>query len=358
MARTTIKDIALAAGCSITTVSHALNGTRHVRAETRVKIEELARIMEYRPDPVARLLQGQDSLLVGHILSGLHDNAFFALVARGADQRAQELGYATLLSYTDRHVEAEERAVRLLLQKRVDGIIFTTPMAAANVERAVAAGVATVMIERPLPVVGAHVVTVDQRGGLRDLTRLLIDEGHRRLAYIGANFSREDGDVVEQQRLQGFCDAVEEGALTVPPAHIRLVPYGTASAQSACQDVLHAPDQPSALVIGSDMLAAGVLQVLYERGLRVPDDISVVSVDDTLGPYLAPPLTEAEPQTVEMGRQAVELIVAQCQGTAGPGHRDGHRVTLMPHLRVRASTRAMPMADTGLHTTYVAGHDV
>jgi DNA-binding LacI/PurR family transcriptional regulator len=127
MARTTIKDIALAAGVSITTVSHALNGTRYVSAKTRARIQDLARLMEYRPDPIARMLQGQDSLLIGHILSALVTNPFFGLVASGADRRAQDVGYATLLSYTDCHAEAESRAVDLLLEKRVNGIIFTTP---------------------------------------------------------------------------------------------------------------------------------------------------------------------------------------------------------------------------------------
>ncbi len=348
MARTTIKDIACAAGCSITTVSHALNGTRYVRAETRAMIEDLARTMDYRPDPVARTLKGRDSLLIGHILCGLHDNAFYALVARGADQRAQELGYATLLSYTDSHADAEEKAVQLLLEKRVDGIIFTTPLSAANVELAVAAGVATVMVERPLPVRGAHAVVVDHRGGVRDLTRLLIAEGHGRLAFIGGDFALQGSETVERRRLRGFRDAVKEAELAVPPAHIRLVPYGVEPARAACAAVLDAPPRPTALVVASDLLAAGVLQVLYERGLRVPDDVSVVGVDDTLGPYMAPPLTEAEPQTVEMGRQAVELIVAQCRETSGAGRRDGRRVTLTPHLHVRASTRAMPTIDSGL----------
>ena len=208
MARTTIKDIARAAGCSITTVSHALNGTRYVRAETRAMIEDLARTMDYHPDPVARTLKGRDSLLIGHILCGLHDNAFYALVARGADQRAQELGYATLLSYTDSHAEAEARAVQLLLEKRVNGIIFTTPLSAANVELSVAAGVATVMVERPLPVPGAHAVVVDHRGGVRDLTRLLIAEGHGRLAFIGGDFALQGSETVERRRLRGFRDAV------------------------------------------------------------------------------------------------------------------------------------------------------
>ncbi len=312
-------------------------------------IEDLARTMEYRPDPVARTLKGRDSLLIGHILCGLHDNAFYALVARGADQRAQELGYATLLSYTDSHAEAEERAVRLLIEKRVDGIIFTTPLSAANVELSVAAGVATVMVERPLPAPGAHAVVVDHRGGVRDLTRLLIDEGHRSLAYIGGDFALQGSETVERRRLRGFRDAVKEAGLAVPPAHVRLVPYGVEPARAACATVLDAPPRPTALVVASDLLAAGVLQVLYERGLRVPDDLSVAGVDDTLGPYMAPPLTEVEPQTVEMGRQAVELIVAQCRETAGAGRRDGRRVTLTPHLHARASTRAMPLVDAGLH---------
>lgn len=348
MTRTTLKDLARAAGCSITTVSHALNGTRYVRPETRARIEALARAMDYRPDPIARMLQGQDSLLIGHILSGLHDNAFFALVALGADQRAQESGYATVLSVTDGRAEAEERAVRLLLEKRVNGIIFTTPVAAGNVEAAVAAGVATVMIERPLPVRGAHAVMVDHRAGLRDLTRLLIDQGHRILAYIGAGSAAMHNGIVERQRLRGFRDAVREAGLTVPPAHVCLAPsFGMAHGRSACQSLLdrQAHQRPSALVVGSDLLASGVLQALYERGLRVPDDVSVVSCDDTQGPYLSPPLTEVEPRTVEMGRQAVELIVAQGQHTA---KRRGitQRILLEPRLHVRSSTRAIPASDT------------
>lgn len=345
MTRTTLKDIAHAAGCSVTTVSHALNGTRYVRAETRARIEALARAMEYRPDPIARMLQGQDSLLIGHILSGLYDNAFFALAALGADQRAQDAGYATILSFTDDHAEAEERAVRLLLEKRVNGIIFTTAIAAANVAMAVAAGVATVMIERPLPVRGAHAVMVDHRAGLRDLTRLLIDQGHRDLAYIGADFAAARTSTVERQRLRGFRDAMSEAELSVPPASIRLVPsFDMALGRAACLSLLDAARRPSGLVVGSDMLASGVLQALYERGLRVPDDVSVVSCDDTQGPYLSPPLTEAEPRTVEMGRQAVDLIVAQCQQE--PRRRGvTQRVLLEPQIRIRASTRAVTPAE-------------
>ena len=342
--RTTIKDIARAAGCSYTTVSHALNGTRYVAADTRTRIEALARDMGYRPDPIARTLKGRDSLLIGHILCGLHDNPFFALVARGADQRAQELGYATILSYTDSHAEAEARSVQLLLEKRVDGIIFTTPLSAANVESAVAAGVATVMVERPLRVAGAHAVVADHRSGVRDLTRLLIDGGHRRLAYIGGDFTLQGSESVERRRLRGFRDALKEASIAVLPTHVRLVPYGVEPARAACMAVLDALARPSALVVGSDMLAAGVLQVLYERGVRVPDDVSVVSVDDTLGPYTAPPLTEAEPRTVEVGRQAVDLIVEHCRGAEG-GHHDARRVTLTPRLHVRASTRPLPAPD-------------
>lgn len=338
MARTTIKDIAQAAGVSITTVSHALNGTRYVSPRTRARIHELARAMEYRPDPIARMLQGQDSLLIGHVISALYINPFFALVARGADRRAQQFGYATLLSYTDQHVEAEKRAVELLIEKRVNGIIFTTAVAASNVELAVASGAAVVMIERPLPVDGAHAVVADHRQGVRDLTRLLVTQGHRHIAYIGGDFSIPGSDIVERQRLRGFRDAMDEANLGMPRSLVLLVPYGIASARAACLALLDAEPRPSAVVIGSDLLASGVLHALYERGLRVPDDLSLVSCDDTLGPYMAPPLTEADPQTEEMGSQAVDLIVQQTTGT--PSER-GQRVVLQPRLHLRASTRPL-----------------
>jgi LacI family transcriptional regulator len=341
MARTTIKELALAAGVSTTTVSHALNGTRHVSAATRARIEALAREMDYRPDPIARTLQGQDSLLIGHILSTLDANPFFTRVACGADRHAQSLGYATILSYTGADARAEEAAVRLLLEKRVSGIIFTTPQHASNVELAVSAGVATVMVERPFSVRGAHAVLLDHHGGLRDLTCLLIGQGHRDLAYLGGDFSRLGSHIVERQRLQGFRDAVDAAGLTVPASRIVLVPYELASARSACEQLLSHEPHPTGLVVGSDLLAYGVLQVLYERRLRVPDDISVVSFDDTLGPYMAPPLTEADPANEEIGCKAVELIVQQSTQTSRADRGRGKRVTLRPRIHLRGSTRAV-----------------
>jgi DNA-binding LacI/PurR family transcriptional regulator len=342
MARVTLKDLALAAGVSTTTVSHALHGTRHVSPRTRAAIQALAERMGYRPDPVARMLQGQDSLLIGHIVCALIGNPFFAQVARGADHRAQESGFATILACTEEHEEAEARAVDLLLEKRVNGIIFTTPQAGMNVARAVAAGVATVMIERPLAVPGAHAVVVDHRRGFYDLTRLLIDQGHRRLAYIGGDLARQGSEHVERQRLRGFRAAMREAGLAVPTSHLVLVPYGIDAGRSAAHAVLNNPRPPTALVIGSDLLVAGVLQSLYDRGLHVPDDLSVVSYDDTLGAYMAPPLTEAEPPTEEMGRRAVELIVQQCRQRRAQRtpHRE-QRILLQPHIHVRASTRAL-----------------
>jgi DNA-binding LacI/PurR family transcriptional regulator len=197
------------------------------------------------------------------------------------------------------------------------------------------------MIERPLPVRGAHAVVIDHHRGVRDLTRLLIEQGHRRLAYIGGDFSLQGNDLVERQRLRGFRDALKEAGLTVPSSHILLVPYRIAPARAACQALLDVSQRPTALIIGSDLLAAGVLQVLYDHGLRVPDDLSVASYNDTLGPYMAPPSTEAEPPTEEMGRQAVDLIVDECQRSAARGRGRGQRVVLPSRLHLRDSTRPL-----------------
>jgi LacI family transcriptional regulator len=341
MARVTLKDLAQAAGVSTTTASHALRGTRYVSPRTTALIQDLAQRMGYRPDPVARMLRGHDSLLIGHIVTNLISNPFFALVARGADLRAQESGFATILACTEDHAEAEARAVDLLLEKRVNGIIFTTPLAEANVSRAVAAGVVTVMIERPVAVPGAHAVVVDHRRGLYDLTRVLINQGHRRIAFIGGNFLIRGSEHVERQRLRGFRAAMRDAGLGVPASHIALVPYGIEGGGLAVQAVLNTPRPPSALVIGSDLLIAGVLQSLHSLGVRVPDDVSVVSYDDTLGAFMTPPLTEAEPLTEQMGREAADLIVRQGQDRQMSANaRKGQRIVLQPRIHRRASTRS------------------
>jgi len=235
--------------------------------------------------------------------------------------------------------------VEILLEKRVNGIIFTTPRSSESVELAVSAGVSTVMVERPLPVRGAHAIVVDHRSGVRALTRALIAQGHRRLAYIGGDFAIQGNEVVERQRLRGFRDALAEAALAVPRSHILLVPYEMEAARAACRALLERRPFPTALVIGSDLLAAGVCQVLYERGVHVPGDLSVAGFDNTLGPYMAPPLTEVEPPTEEMGHRAVDLIVQDGQRVA-PRTR-GQRIMLQPHLHVRASTRSLEEAGAG-----------
>ncbi len=341
MSRVTLKELAQAAGVSTTTVSHALNGTRHVSARTKAAIKDLAERMDYRPDPVARMLRGHDSLLIGHVVSNLISNPFFALVARGADLRAQESGFATVLACTEDSAEAEARAVDLLLEKRVNGIIFTTPLAEANVARVVAAGVAAVMIERPLAVPGGHSVVVDHLRGVYDLTRILINEGHKHIAFIGGNFQIAGSEHVERQRLRGFRAAMRDAGLAVPTSQVVLVPYGIEGGGTGVQAVLSTARPPTALVIGSDLLVAGVLQSLHHRAVRVPDDLSVVSYDDTLGAFMTPPLTEVEPLTEDMGRTAVDLIVRQCQEReTSSAVRKGQRIVLQPRLHRRASTRS------------------
>jgi LacI family transcriptional regulator len=123
--------------------------------------------------------------------------------SRGADQRAQELGYATIMAHTESHAESEEQAVRLLLDKRVNGIIFTTPVTIKRASRNVR-GACAVMIERPLPVPGAHAVVIDHRRGIYDLTCMLVEQGHHHIAYVGGDFSLPGSDLVERERLRGF----------------------------------------------------------------------------------------------------------------------------------------------------------
>jgi len=347
-ARPTIKDIALAAGVSITTVSHALNHTRPVSPSTRATIQEIANRLGYRPDPVARMLQGGDSLLIGHIICELHDNLFFPQVARGADLQAQASGYATIISNTDGQAATEECAVELLLEKRVNGIIFTTPIAAANVAKAVEAGVAAVMIERPFPVPGAHAVLIDQVAGTRELTRMLIAQGHRCIAYLGGYLHQRGSRHVERQRYRGFQDALREAGITVPSTLVAHSSYDPGDARTACQHLLEHTPCPTALVIGSDLVAAAALQVLYQCGCQIPRDISVVSVDNTLGPYLAPVLTEASHPGEDMGRQAVDLIVEHCRIVAAGKTNRSRRVTLQPKLFLGSSTRIIGQPERDL----------
>jgi len=145
----TVHDVAAHAGVSLTTVHRALHGNGYVRAATRQKVLDAALAVNYRPNAIAQSLRNQRTGMLGHLVHTIYPNPFFACVARGVEDRARELGFATVTCNTHSSIEAEADYVELLLRQRSDGIIFTSPLSTDNVRHVQQNAVPVCVIERP-----------------------------------------------------------------------------------------------------------------------------------------------------------------------------------------------------------------
>jgi DNA-binding LacI/PurR family transcriptional regulator len=331
----TLREVAELANVSTATVARVLQRSERVTPETRSRVEAVLEATGYRHNAVASGLRRQRTNTVGHVLRGGDPNPFFTGVALGLQQAAAANGYQVLLG-TAQDAETEAEAVEAFLARRVDAIAFTTPMSAANVETAVRAGVRVVQVERPITP-AAPAVVVDNLPGSRTATQHLIDLGHEQIAYIGV---QPHGvwlpPAVEEQRLSGYQSAMEAAGLEPRvlmgeydrPGSARYRAHG----RTYVRRLIEEGPMPTAIFAGSDTLAAGILQGLYELDLRVPQDMSVVGFDDTYSGHLSPPLTTVALPMEELGRQALLRAVVNPPDTPAP--------PLVARFVLRASTAA------------------
>lgn len=351
----TLKHVAALAGVSTATVARVLHNKGPVAADTRRVVEAAIRDSGYRLNVVAQGLRTRRTYALGHVMQTTALNPFFAGVAVGAELEAERFGCGVLVYNTERDPNRERQGVEMLIQRRVDAILFTTPTSDRNVELAVEAGIPVVQVERVGPV-PTHTVTVDNYAGSRAATEHLLALGHCRVAFLGVDpHAPADplGGVppgmvtrrsVERERLAGYADALAAAGVAAPPRFVSLGPtyYSPEYAAGVAAGWFALPrhERPTAIFAGCDILAAGVLQEAYRSGLRVPDDLSIVGFDDTYAPYLTPALTTVEQPVHALGQAATRLAMAALHDGI-----DGEITTarLSSSLVVRHSTGPAPV---------------
>lgn len=344
--KATLRDVAAWAGVSTATVRRVLTEQGYVAPETRRAVEDALAATVYRPNVLAQSLRIQRTAVIGHILYAISPNPFYAQVALGAEQEALRHGYSILAMNVQGDAAREKMAVETLIRRRVDAILFTTPVSIENVKMALDDGVAVVQVERPTGL-NTNMVLVDNYAGAVMATEHLIGLGHRRIAFMGANFTHDPSrasQLLEEQRVTGFLDTMSCHGLSLPEKWVALGTYysiqGSGTPGDGCRFMhcfLDDNPRPTAIFAACDFMAAGAYQAIYARGLRVPQDISVVGFDDTLGPYLAPPLTTVAQPMLAIGQAAVELAIAQIDHKPNGAWTEGVRRLEMAWVK-RAST--------------------
>jgi DNA-binding LacI/PurR family transcriptional regulator len=304
-----IKDIAREADVSHSTVSRALSDSPLVSAETKARIQRLARQMGYSPDAQARSLVMGRTQTVGLVITTITD-PFIAEIVQAVESTALDHGYSVILSSSDARPEREIAAVEMLRSKRVDGVIVTSSrVGALYQEHLDRLGVPVVLINSHSQQQGPYTfaVSVDNRHGAWLATRHLLELGHRRVAYVTGAVDHSD----DQERLAGYRQALEEAGMAFDPA---LVVHGTGrmgGGQRALPQLMALAEPPSAVFCYNDMTAIGLLHAARRASVSLPDRLAVVGFDDIpFASYVQPPLTTIAQPKREMGRRAVEMALA------------------------------------------------
>jgi DNA-binding LacI/PurR family transcriptional regulator len=308
----TLADVAAEAAVSVSTASRALRETGSVSEETRRRVRSAARRVGYEPNRFARSLRTRSSNFIGLIVPDIAIG-FYARVVKGAQDALERAGYQVLVMNTEREAEREAEALRTLAAHRVHGVLLATSGGFDGSPR-----VPVVLFDNLVEGAGAGHVARANREGVAVIVEHLVGHGHERIAYVGAPPLFTSGI----ERLDGFHAALKAAGLTGPPEYVGLGDdvWSVASGREATSELLAIVPRPTALVAASDTLAVGAIQATRDAGLRVPDDLAVISFDDPFfADLLDPPMTALARNERELGELAASLLLhAVHTGRVGP----------------------------------------
>ncbi len=333
--RASITDLAQQLNISVSTVSRALSGHSAISEATVRRVMTLAKELGYQRNNLASGLRKGRSNMLGIIVPHIDGN-FFSQVVKGIEAAASKAGYHVLICQSNEDVVHERANVETLLNAQVEGIMVSISRNTRefrHFEKVQKRDIPLVFFDRVLVGYDVNAVVLDDRAGGYRATKHLLERGYRRIAH----FSGPQQLNIYKYRRQGYEDALREYGLPVDEALITLGDMSMADGSVAMQQLLALPHPPDAIFSGSDFSAAGALQVLTERGLRVPQDIGLVGFSNELFSSLTvPQITSVDQHCELMGRSATRLLLQVMEEREQP-YAPRH-VVLQPDLFVRASS--------------------
>lgn len=327
----TIKDVALRAGISYSSVSRAMNGKPGISKENRERILTIAKSMGYMPNNLARGLVNRRTSTIGLIIPDII-NPFFPEIARGIDDAAEEQGYTLTLCNSGWDIEKERRYIDLLAERKIDGLVIL-PVCDASTQ---------IVMERfgvDFPVVfltdvqvqsrGSVSIAVDNRKGAALVVEHFARQGRTRIAFIGGRQGLTGVDA----RLDGFLEAMGQAGLPVDHSLVIHKGFGFESGRVAAREMAAAGNLPDAVFAENDDIALGVLQGLRESSVEVPATTAVAGFDDIPTASLhGIELTTVRQPKYQLGRMAFEYLIRQIVKDQGA---EGRNILLEPELVVR-----------------------
>lgn len=306
--RVRMRDVAARAGVSVSTVSLVLSGDLRIPEDTTRKVLQTVKAMEYRPNIIARSLARKGSRTIGVILpeqAFVRNQAFYYQALQGIHAHTQPAGYKLVVEAANKIFLERRYYHRLLKEQSADGMIY---MAATLQDQFLSE-----MTKEPTPFVllgfsvdqiGLPIVSINNQLGAEMGVRHLISLGHKQIGFVGGSLNLSAG----RDRQAGFISAMKEAGLSALPDMMVDGEFGSSEAEVAVARLLE--KKCSALFVAADTMAYGVLRAARKVGLRVPDDLAIVSMDNlAMAEWMTPALTTVNTHVVELGGHAARFVL-------------------------------------------------
>lgn len=329
MAPATLKEVADLCGVSIATASRAINNRGEVNPVTRQKVLQVAEELGYVPSSLAKGLWSGTTEVVGVLITTI-ENPFYANVVSGIEKVLKSEGYNILLCSSYEDLNQEWEAINVLLKQRVDGLILVPVQSKPQVVQSLQKNsVPFVLVGRNIHGIETNFVVCDDLRIGQMAGEHLIAQGHKKILFINSvrNYSA-------QLRLRGFINVLRKNKIDIDPKWIRTVPYHI-NAKDILFQALDDGLDPTAVFCFCDYMALEVIQGLRERGLKSPEDVAVIGVDNlSITAIIDPPLSTIDTYHQTMGVKAAEFLLQQMKKE----NTKAQQLVIQPRLVKRKST--------------------
>ena len=329
--RTTIKDVARVAGVHSSTVSRVINGKQCISQETAKRVFSAIEQLDYTPNALARSLKTKKIQTLAMLIPDI-SNPFFAGLARGVEDTANQYGYNVILCNTDDCFEKEVIYLKLLAEKRVEGLIVATAQIRdKSILELGKTGCPYILLSRNIKGLQENSISIDDIAGGYLATEYLINLGHRNIAHIAGPYNT----TTALDRIKGFKKALLNYGVPFQKQYIGEGDFRIKGGYQVMKQFLRLENPPTAVFTANDLLAVGAMEAIRENGYDVPADISIIGFDDIkLASYFSPPLTTIRQPMIEMGSLAIIKLLERIE------HNLTHpNILIKPELVVRKSCR-------------------
>ncbi|WP_088102828.1 LacI family DNA-binding transcriptional regulator [Halalkalibacter urbisdiaboli] len=331
----TIYDVAKLAEVSPMTVSRVINQKGPISEATKLKVEQAIEALNYIPNKSAQSLVSKKTKILSLLITDI-SNPFFTKVARGAEDKALQLGYQVIFSNSDEDIEKESKYIQMLLESRVDGVLMAPSgdQSRKNVKKLIKSQIPFVLLDREIDGVDSDIVLGNSYEGTRNLIDHLVEQGHKKIALInGPTYIS-----TARERKRAYIETLQFYNLPIDEALIFETDYKQQSETTIIDKLMVLPPEqkPTAIFAANNFIAVTMMKKLKERGVNVPNDIAFVCFDD-FDPVMDyhPFFTVAAQPAYDFGYLGTQILIDKIEGNSSQTNR---RIVLPPEIVIRESS--------------------